>query len=57
MNVYNSRLRGMISSESGGKPMKEKEEKLRARRVYAREGAPIDKVLVRYLASQLGVRR
>ncbi len=37
--------------------MKErKEDAARVRRVYAREGAPIELLLVRYLAAKLGAR-
>jgi hypothetical protein len=36
--------------------MTRKEDAARIRRVYAREGAPIEKILVRYLASRLGVQ-
>ncbi len=36
--------------------MTKKEDAARVRRVYAREGAPIEKVLVRYLASRLGMQ-
>ena len=36
--------------------MTKKDGNAAVRRVYARDGAPIDKILVRYLAARLGMR-
>lgn len=36
--------------------MSRKKDAQQVRKVYAREGAPVEKVLVRYLASRLGVQ-